>query len=138
VGQERGVSFPTRTACDCGAAVTFDADHEATTCGGLAVRGGYVCAAGCGRSYMAPGTVAAESSTWSLAKGGRSVDTGRVRLRPEGRGDVERLMGRVVRLPELERALKRIAAGEPDPAAIAAAALDLGEPPAVTPDPEAA
>jgi uncharacterized membrane protein len=130
-------SFPTRDACDCGARVAFDADHEAKTCGGLAVRGGYVCTAGCGRSYMAPGTVAAESSTWTLAKGGRSVDTGRVRLRPEGRGEVERLMARVVRLPELERALKRIAAGESGAVEIATAALAIGgEPPA--PDPEEA
>jgi uncharacterized membrane protein len=126
--------FPTRTACDCGAAVAFDADHEATTCGGLAVRGGYVCTAGCGRSYMAPGTVAAESSTWSLAKGGRSVDTGRIRLRPEGRGDVEHLMARIVRLPDLERALKRIAAGEAGAAEIAAAALGHPTQPAATPD----
>lgn len=123
--------WESRDTCDCGAPVTFDADRAGETCGGLAVVGAYVCSA-CDRAYLAPGTVAAESATWKLTKGGRSVDTGKLRLRAEGRGDVERVMARVARLPDLERALKRIAAGEPDARQIASAAIH--QPDTTTPD----
>lgn len=127
-----------RSECDCGAPVAFDAAREGETCGGLAVIGAYVCTAGCGRAYLAPGTVAAESETWRVNKGGRSVDTGKVRLRAEGRGEVEHLMARIARVPDLERALKRIAAGEPGAAAIAQAVLVTDNTPAPEPEPEAA
>jgi uncharacterized membrane protein len=111
-------------ACDCGADLRFDAEASGTSCGGLELRGALVCVAGCGRLYIAPGSVPADSAAWKLAKGGRSVDTGRMRLRVEGRGaEVEDVLARVARLPELERALKRIAAGEGPAAEIAAAVL---------------
>jgi len=122
--------------CDCGGSLTFDPERAGETCGGLSVVGAHACAT-CGQAYIGAGTIPAESATWSLAKGGRSVDAGKLRIRAEGGGDAEGIMRRIARLPELERALKRIAAGEREPASIAKAAMAmLDEAPA--PEPEAA
>lgn len=92
----------------CGAAIgpeQWDPDSEGTTCGGLRVRGGFVCP--CGKSYIGRGSKTAEQ--WKLAGGGRSVETGIGRIRVDG-GDAVELMKRIVRLPELEKLERQVLA----------------------------
>lgn len=111
-------------ACQCGGELRFDPSVIGNTCGGLTLRGWDVCVA-CGEMWLNSDR-AEPAEDWTLAKGGRSVNVGPFRLRCEASTglDVERLMARVVRLPELERALARIAAGEGDAAAIARESLE--------------
>lgn len=108
------------TTCpSCGAQLHFDPTLRGMTCGGLELEGWLVCP--CGQAFIGSRSRPAES--WKLAKGGRSVDTGTARIRAEAGEDVEGLMRRLVRLPELERALRRIAKGDEGAAAIAAEVL---------------
>jgi hypothetical protein len=117
------------TSCyDCGGPLTFDPAWEGETVGGVKLAGALRCLGaegnteGCGMSWLSRRAVTSES--WKLAKGGRSVDAGGTRIRCEAGADAERLMARVARLPELERALRVIAAGAADAAAVARAALE--------------
>jgi hypothetical protein len=106
-------------ACpDCGQVPTFDPLAEGITCGGVAVAGAMVC--DCGPAVCRQSVA---SGPWSLAKSGRSVDADGTRIRCEAAPNAAALMARVARLPELERALRAIAAGAPDAAAVARAAL---------------
>ena len=92
------------------------------TVGGLALRGWMWCDA-CQRGWHAGRRALPDDETWTLAGSGRSLNAGGWRVRAEGGGDPTKLMARLVRLPELERALAEIAAGAADPVAIALAAL---------------
>lgn len=92
----------------CNNAMRWDEDATGTTCGGLAVRGCWVCAE-CGARRLGDESHEAEKA-WRLTKGGRSIDTGAGRLRVEG-GDAERaeaLMERLLRLPDLEREVRQL------------------------------
>lgn len=115
---------------ECGGTLRFDPLLEGETVGGLARAGWLVCVGedgvnhGCGKAWLSRRGVSAEA--WRLAKGGRSIDAGGTRIRCEAAPNAERLMARIARLPELERALRAIAAGAPDPAAVANAALEVG------------
>lgn len=89
--------------CDCptcGKPMRFDPEARGTTCGGLDVVGALVC---CANWLVCSRTRAADSIDWKLAKGGRSLDCGGIRLRGEGDGDVVALLARVAKLPALER-----------------------------------
>lgn len=109
------------TTCpDCGGALAFDPTAIGTTCGGLELEGWLFCDA-CSKGWISTRSKPVER--WTMVRGGRSIDTGTTRLRAESGAGVEALMIRVARLPDLERALRRIAAGEGDAAAIAAGAL---------------
>jgi hypothetical protein len=97
-------------ACDCGGALTFDPAAEGETCGGLLRAGANVCGA-CGKLWLSRRGHTVD--TWRLNKGGRSVDAGGTRIRCEATPNAPALMARIARLPELERALRAIAAGMP-------------------------
>lgn len=110
------------THCSCGALFIFDPLLEGETCGGLRRIGWLTCSASCGQTCVSKrGTTA---GAWKLAASGRSIDVGGSRLRAEG-GDAAAVLARIVRLPELEAALRQIARGEGDAAAIARAALGV-------------
>lgn len=121
--------------CDCGGDFVFEPTATGTTCGGLDVTGADVCQ-GCGTLMLSEASHStAEPERWTLATSGRSLDAGGSRLRAEAGPDVARLMRRIVRLPDLERALRAIAAGAADPRQIAANALAVGADPPTTVDP---
>lgn len=122
MADEVQVTSPHRQHCDCGAALTWDPLFEGKTCGGLQLVGAMRCT--CGMAYIAHGR-SVPGGPWKLAKGGRSVDAEGTRIRCEATPNAERLMARVARLPELERALRAIAAGAEDAAAVARAALEV-------------
>lgn len=90
-------------------------DEQLTTVGGLAVVGGIACDV-CGKRYIAKGvtreaTAVDDDTSWSLAKGGMSINCGGMRLRFDGKGQhaaVVELMARIVRLPELEAEVIRL------------------------------
>lgn len=89
-----------RTAECCGEQCTWDPLDTGVTVGGLSVRGAWVCRQ-CGSRYIGKATVPTEA--WKLAKSGRSIDTGRYRIRVDGSdGDTEAFMERLVKLPDLE------------------------------------
>jgi len=96
----------------CGGAVQWAPLHEGKTCGGLLVRGAWVCA--CGEARVGAATRPAEGA-WTLAASGRSVETGTGRVRVDG-GDVEGLCARIVRLPTLELIADLVRAGDMDAA----------------------
>lgn len=109
------------TTCpDCGGALAFAPTAIGTTCGGLELEGWLFCDT-CSKGWISTRSKPVER--WMMASGGRSIDTGISRLRAESGTGVEALMLRVARLPSLGRALRRIAAGEGDAAAIAGEAL---------------
>ena len=84
----------------------WDPEAEGTTCGGLRVRGAWICVV-CSSRQIGDETRVAEA--WTLTKGGRSIDTGSGRLRLDGGGDKSAaLMQRLLRLPELEREVERL------------------------------
>lgn len=100
--------------CDgCGARMTFAADHRATTCGGLAIVGARACVP-CGVYLVCRRSRPADAVDWVLAKGGRSLTAGGVKIRADaGRKDdvdVEAIMARIVRVPELEIEVERLRA----------------------------
>lgn len=95
--------------CACGKPTTFASDIVGMTVGGLWLRGWYMCPEQHGTHAQGLAEVS-EAPTWTVAKGGRSVEigTGRIRygqLKVESgeRLDVAGLMARVAKLPELER-----------------------------------
>lgn len=101
----------------CGKPTTFDPNLVGMTCGGLWLRGWYVCTARCGREGQLASGLAevCEAPTWTVAKGGRSVDIGTGRIRfgaikvESGETlDVVGLMARVARLPDLERRVRQL------------------------------
>ena len=89
--------------CDCGRLMTFDAAARGTTCGGLAIVGARVCVP-CGRQDVCRLSKPADALEWTLAKGGRSLTAGGVKVRAERAptADIEALMARIVRVPALE------------------------------------
>lgn len=99
-----------------GAPVAFDPTLTGKTCGGLSLRGWNVCAH-CGGIWLSGKASPHIGGTgtdgrWALARGGRSLDVGGVRLRAEGKGtNVPTLMTRISRLPAIEVALEQIAWG---------------------------
>ncbi|HEX7095678.1 MAG TPA: hypothetical protein VF183_07330 [Acidimicrobiales bacterium] len=106
---------------DCGAPLRFDPDLIGETCGGVTLRGWNVCTSPtCGKGWLSRLGVPAEGE-WRLSTNGGSVETGSNRIRMEKRDEM--LAARIRRLPDLERALRRIAAGEDDPSKIAAEAI---------------
>lgn len=109
----------------CGKPLRFDPLLRGFTCGGLELEGWDVCDV-CGKGWIAKRSKPAER--WKLNGGGRSIDAHGTRLRAEASGDVQGLMQRIVRLPDLERALAAIAAGAPDPVTLAKNALAPGDP----------
>lgn len=100
----------------CGKPLRFDPEFRGETCGGLALIGWMVCDV-CGGVYLAPKTMCrvddGAGAPWRLAKGGRSVECGAIKLRAEGKTkgpEVEALMLRIVKLPELEAEVVRLRA----------------------------
>lgn len=90
--------------CTCGALMTFDPDMRGTSCGGLALVGFRVCVP-CGVAHVCKQSRPADAVDWKLAKGGRSLTAGGIKVRCESgasAADVEALMARLVRLPDLE------------------------------------
>jgi hypothetical protein len=100
----RGDACPT-----CGAVMAWDPARTGTTCGGLEIAGALVC---CGNVMVSYLSKPADAIRWSLAKGGRSLNAGGIRVRAEGRAgdDVGALMARLLRLPELEIEVERLRA----------------------------
>ena len=104
------MSVPNEETC-CGRSLRVDPDRQGETCGGLAVKGALVCDV-CGAAYAAR-TISmpakADSTAWTLTTAGRSLNCGGIRVRAEGKaeaGEVEALMERLQKLPELERELE--------------------------------
>ena len=100
--------------CSCGKATSFDGKVVGVTCGGLYLRGWYMCPDGHGTLASGLAEVC-EAPTWKVAKGGRSVELGTGRLRwgalkleSGERLDVVSLMTRIARLPDLERAIASV------------------------------
>jgi hypothetical protein len=84
----------------CGAPCTWDALSVGTTCGGLAVRGAWVCSTCCA-SYVGKDSRPVEK--WEVRRGGRSMDAGHYRLRVEAADkDTPAFLARLAKLPELE------------------------------------
>lgn len=96
------------TICtSCGAQMTFAADHRATTSGGLAIVGSCACVA-CGVYLLCRRSKPAAAIDWLLAKGGRSLTAGGIKVRAENSPGVPELMARIVRVPELELEIERL------------------------------
>jgi hypothetical protein len=91
------------TVC-CGKPTEWDPEATGVTCGGLEVRGAWWCQT-CLKQFLGEASVANEK--WSIAKGGRSIETGIGRIRLDGGKDTETLMKRLLRLPELEATERR-------------------------------
>lgn len=104
----------------CGSPTRWDPDATGITCGGLALRGWLVCDV-CDGAWIGPGSEPDAEADWRVASSGLSVEAGSVRVRIEGKRPD--LAERIARLPDLERALRRIAAGAADAVAIAEEAL---------------
>jgi hypothetical protein len=87
----------------CGELMTFAADYRGTTVGGLALVGARACVP-CGVYEVCRKSKPADAIDWTVNKGGRSLDAGGVRVRAERGlpGQVEALMERLVKLPQLE------------------------------------
>ena len=110
-------------ACECGGALAFDATVEGETVGGLHLIGWDVCTE-CRKAWLSRRGVPG-GGKWAVASSGRSVVADSVKLRAEaGQGDPRRLLERIARLPSLEAALREIARGAADPAAVARRALE--------------
>lgn len=99
----------------CHKPMRWDPDDRGTTVGGLDVVGGWVCCGGseetCHAHRLGSRSKPASAVDWKLAKGGRSLDCGGIRLRAEGDGDVVGLLARVARLPTLERLEQKLNGG---------------------------
>lgn len=92
----------------CGNPLRFDPAKRGETCGGLVLVGWMGCDT-CGGWYLAPKGMSREDDgtlgPWALAKGGRSVHAGSLKVRVEGKGKsaaIAALMRRLVLVPELE------------------------------------
>jgi hypothetical protein len=85
------------------------------TCGDLWLQGWDVCTR-CGKCWLSKDCKPCAALVWTLCKGGRSVDIGNGRIRctikaeSGERLDVQGLMARIARLPELERELAELRA----------------------------
>lgn len=96
------------TICEsCGAQMTFAADFRATTCGGLAIVGACACVA-CDVYRVCRRSKPAAAIDWVIAKGGRSLTAGGIKVRAENSPGVPELMARIVRVPELELEVERL------------------------------
>jgi len=95
--------------CECGAIKTFDPVMRGETCGGLQLVGWAVCACGA-TPTITKRARPADALEWKLAKGGRSLTAGAIKVRAEaGNGrDIEAVMARIVRVPELEIELEEL------------------------------
>jgi hypothetical protein len=91
---------PLKEEDTCGGELRFDPDIIGETCGGLMLRGWNVCQK-CGRAWITKKATSYDGD-WKLAGGGRSVETGNGRIRVDGCSDVDALMQRIVKLPDLE------------------------------------
>lgn len=94
--------------CDeCGAIMAFDPLARGTTCGGLDIVGALVC---CGRSFVCRLSKPADALDWRLAKGGRSMTAGGIKVRADSGSaeEVETLMKQIVSLPALEIEVTRL------------------------------
>lgn len=91
--------------------MTFDASYRGTSSGGLSLVGARVCVP-CGAAELCRRSKPADAVDWMLAKGGRSLTAGGIKLRAEagqhGAGEIEALMARIVRVPELELEVERL------------------------------
>lgn len=101
-----------KTCCD--QLLRFDPRARGLTVGGLALIGWNLCDV-CGKGYLAKGFSRVDdgsSGAWQLAKGGRSLTAGSIKLRAEGGAparDVAALMARIVKLPDMEATIERLA-----------------------------
>lgn len=93
----------------CRGELTFKPNVVGMTCGGLWLRGWSECSK-CHHYFLSGRGKVCDAPTWSLSKGGQSVEIGTGRLRAKvyvsslDHLDVRGLMSRIVRLPDLERA----------------------------------
>lgn len=93
---------------DCEGLLKFDPKIAGTTVGGLALRGWDVCTnLQCGKGWLSERAIP-DAGEWKLASGGRSVETGHGRIRVDGGTEVETLMARILKLPELELEIARL------------------------------
>jgi hypothetical protein len=118
-----------RTTCEsCGGSLRFDPKLRGKTCGGFDLVGWCVCDA-CNVVVLCPArSKPADAVDWSLAKGGRSVNAGGIRLRAEAGADADDLlavMARVVRVPVLEAVAERALAALRDNPMTEAIAAEL-------------
>ncbi len=97
--------------CECGVVMTFSAVMRGVTCGGLSFVGARECVP-CGVVEVCKRSAPADAVDWSLAKGGRSLNAGGIKLRAEkgNDGDIAALMDRLARLPALELEVARLLA----------------------------
>ena len=98
---------------------------EGETVGGNHLIGWDVCSA-CGLQLIIRRAVPG-GGKWSVSSSGRSLVADGTKLRLEAgkwKGDQRRLLERIARLPDLEAALREIARGAADPAAVARRALE--------------
>lgn len=101
-----------------GAPVHFDANLIGQTCGGLTLRGWNRCKH-CGGVWLTrraiPHAGGDTDGNWTISGGGRSLNAGSVRLRPEAgstMAEVRMVIIRASRMPAFERALAAIAADD--------------------------
>lgn len=94
--------------CECGTRMVFDPKSQGRTCGGMDLVGWLHCPA-CGETSISFRSRASDAGEWKLAKGGRSIVAGAIKVRCEATGgNVEALMARIVRVPELEAEIERL------------------------------
>lgn len=99
---------PDASTCH-GHPLRFDPTKRGETCGGLALVGWMICVV-CGRGYLPDKSLVTlddgAGNAWKLARGGRSLTAGAIKLRAEGKQDVSGLkevLERIVRVPDMER-----------------------------------
>lgn len=94
----------------CHEPMRWDADRRATTLGGLDLIGALVCCDILRIPKLSRPASGETGDAWTLAKGGRSLNAGGIRIRAEGRvsGETVALMERLARLPELEREVEEL------------------------------
>lgn len=91
----------------CGKQMIFAAEYRGVTCGGLSIVGARACAL-CGVYEVCRRSKPADAVDWCLAKSGRSLTAGGIKVRAEAAPGVAELMARIVRLPELELEVERL------------------------------
>jgi len=115
--------------CGCGELFRFDAHLRGTTVGGNDLVGWGVCS--CGATQISRRAQTADAVDWRLAKGGRSVEAGGIKLRAEKTDyDVCALMARIARVPELEAEVAQLRAElqrRAEPSRLERAALAIGD-----------
>lgn len=87
----------------CGELMVFDPEYRGTTVGGLALIGARACKP-CGVYQVCRKSKPADQVDWTISGGGRSLNAGGLRVRAERGepGQVEALMLRLSKLPQLE------------------------------------